>query len=523
MVGVMTSISCAARPLSILAVLLTSACSSATPSSADASPADASHAEDASVDVGPPELLWGVCPDRFRDQCATISVPLNHADPAGARIEIFISRRGTGARQLWLLQGGPGASAESFFGLHDFLADVDPGLEVYTLEHRGVGSSTRIGCRGEGVLSPGGRQIVEEEWVACRDQVISEWGDKLPYFSATQAAHDLAMAIELTRRPGTPVFVYGGSYGTFLANRFAVLHPTHADGIILDAPVQPGSLLDRWDLQFEPVGRRVFGELCPAAPRCAEHLGADPLAFFDRVMAALEGGQCASLGVDLPSWRAVFGLFLMDYNLRNWLPALVYRLDRCSAADQLAISTLLQRLFGAGGTALPRTSRVLQVHIVLSELFSRSHVDDADLVRARDEHAFFQDALAPMYQLQDTWPRYAEDPYADAYAPPSVPVLTLAGGDDPSAPPELVGYGYRDRLTGPHQTFAEIPFGAHTVLTTGSVGPSAPSCPVQLVRAFLADPTSSLPVGCTSQVLPPSFDAPESLLTAYWGTEDLYD
>jgi pimeloyl-ACP methyl ester carboxylesterase len=473
----------------------------------------------------PPEpIAWGSCPDRFRDQCATIEVPLDHANPSGKKISVFVSRRGTGSKQLWLLQGGPGGSAESFYGLHDFLTKVDPELEVYTIEHRGVGDSTRLGCSAEKKSTPGGYQITEAEWPACRDEVRATWGDDLRFFSTTQAANDLSVAIARTRRPGQKVFVYGGSYGTFWANRFAVLHPKDVDGVILDAPVAPGTALTDYDLQFEPIGRKIFAELCPQAPKCAQHLGADPVAFLDRTFADLKTGQCSSLGVSIDTWKVVFGIFLMDYNLRNWLPALVWRLDRCDPSDQAAIAHLFDALFGSGAGGLPRTSKVLQVHVLLSELWPRTHADDAPIVAARDKAIFFQDALAPTFAMQDTWPRYAVDPVATAYAPPTVPVLTMAGSLDPAAPPALVGYGYRDNLKGPHQTFVEIPYGAHTVLNgSGSVGPDQPSCPVQLARAFFADPSAKLPVECATKVLKPSLDAPAELATKYWGIPDIWE
>lgn len=509
-----------------LATLTFALAACSTPMTSDDTAVPDGGATDAGPpDAGPPPLVWESCPDRFRDQCATIAVPLNHDAPDGETIDVLISRRGSGTRQLWLLQGGPGASAESFFNMHDFLSNLDPELEVYTLEHRGVGESTRLGCSAEASASPDGFQIAESEWRACQAEVVAEWGDRLDFFDTTQAAHDLALVIERTRRPEVPVFIYGGSYGTYWANRFGVLHPASADGVILDAPVQPDGFLDGWDLAFEPIGRQVFGELCSGAPRCAEHLGDDPLAFFDRVAADLAAGQCGSLGVDLDTWQLVFGIFLMDYNLRNWLPALIYRLDRCSSADQAAIATLFMNLFGGGGPGgLPRTSRILQVHIVLSELWPTAHVDDAEIVTAREEAMFFQDALRPMYALQDGWPRYTPGPRVREYMPASIPVLTLAGALDPAAPPARVGYGYREHLIGPHQTFVEIPYGAHTVLTSaGSVGEGEPSCPVQLVRAFIADPESELPVSCAPRVLHPSFDAPRELLARYWGTEDLYD
>lgn len=472
-----------------------------------------------------PTLEWGACPDRFRDECATIAMPLDHDDPSRGTIDVMISRQGTGSRQLWLLQGGPGASAEAFFGWHAPLANVDPELEVYTIEHRGVGESTRLGCAsGESRSSAEGVQIARAEWPGCQADVEAEWGERLRYFDTTQAAHDLALAIELTRREGVPVFVFGGSYGTYWANRFGVLHPDAAAGLILDAPVVPGADLHRYDLAFERVGRHVFDEMCAEAPRCREHLGDDPGAFLQRVADALEAGHCSSLGVDFDTWRLVFAIFLMDYNLRNWLPALIYRLDRCSLDDQAAIAMLFSQIFGGGGgTGVPRMSRVLQTHICLSELWPEGQADETELERARAENLFFQDGIAHVYAAQASWPRYDAGPIVDDYAPPSVPMLVMAGELDPAAPPADVGYGYRDNLTGPAQHFVEIPYAAHgALLSAGSVGPDMPSCPVQLVRAFLTDPEGALP-DCAGDVLFPSFDAPPAALERYWGTTDLYD
>ncbi len=511
------------RSLLALFATLGLACSSPVPPAVDAGTADASAADaPLAADAGPVEVAWGSCPDRFRDQCATLRMPLDHDDPTGEQIDVFVSRRGTGPRQLWLLQGGPGASAETFFGWHEFLTAVDPELEVYTIEHRGVGSSTRLGCAAETEASLAGATITPDEWPACQAEVVATWGERLESFTTTQAAHDLALAIERTRRPGQEVFVYGGSYGTFWANRYAVLHPEQPTGLILDAPVAPGSDLSVYDLQFEPIGRRIFRELCPLSAACTSHLGPDPEAFLDRVFAALGAGQCRQLGVDLASWKVVFGVFLMDYNLRNWLPALIYRLDRCSPADQQAIATLFGNIFGGGG-GLPRTSHVLQVHQVLSEFFPRTHVDEAPIAAARQSAIFFQDALADAYRLQDGWPRSAVDPHAASYAPPEVPVLVMAGELDPAAPVETVGAGYREHLAGPHQTFVEIPYGAHTVLMSAPVGDGTPSCSVQLVRAFLADPSAALPVSCAGDVLVPSLDAPADLAMRFWGTPTLYD
>ncbi|MFZ4734553.1 MAG: alpha/beta fold hydrolase [Bradymonadia bacterium] len=493
------------------------------PPEPDAAPPEPDAAPPAPDAAALPPLEWTACPDRFRGECTTLRVPLNHDDPDGETIEVFLSHRPGSSKQLWLLQGGPGASAESFYNFYGFMDAVDPELDIYTLEHRGVGDSTRLGCSAEAAGTPEGFQISAGEWPACLDEVKAEWGERLSFFSTTQAAHDLALAIENTRRPGQETFVYGISYGSFWAHRYAVLHPEQSTGIVLDGPVQPGSTLEDYDTWFEPVGRAVFEDLCPTVPRCSTALGDDPWAFFERTYAALSEGRCRSLGLDLDTWRVVFAIFLMDHNLRDWLPALIVRLDRCAVTDQQAIATLFDNLFGGGGETLPRTSRVTQVHVLLSENWPRTPVDTARVDAARETAHFFQDALVGPFTLQDTWPRYDADPLADAYAPPEVPLLTMAGRFDPAAPPARVATGYRDRLTGPHQTYVEMPYGAHGVLTGSPVGDGQPPCPFQLFRAFLADPTQPLPVACVDQVLGPSFDATPETAMRYWGTEDLYE
>ena len=71
--------------------------------------------------------------------------------------------------------------------------------------------------------------------------------------------------------------------------------------------------------------------------------------------------------------------------------------------------------------------------------------------------------------------------------------------------------------------YVEMPFGTHCVLTTSPVGEGQPSCPVQLVRTFLADPTASLPVECVPKVLPPTFTATPEIAKEFFDAEDLYD
>ncbi|WP_399921408.1 alpha/beta hydrolase [Streptomyces kanamyceticus] len=67
-----------------------------------------------------PQVEWDQCPDDVvaqaaptKLQCATVPVPLDHADPAGEQIDLTVSRRGV----LMLNPGGPGGSGPALSAL----------------------------------------------------------------------------------------------------------------------------------------------------------------------------------------------------------------------------------------------------------------------------------------------------------------------------------------------------------------------------------------------------------------------
>ena len=116
-------------------------------------------------------IAWGACPDGFISECASVKVPLDWNAAAGPSIPVFLSRRRADARaagQLWLLQGGPGGSGEAFLELVMVLGQLLPNLDIYVLEHRGVGESARLGCpTQEDPASVSGRAVDPSEAAAC--------------------------------------------------------------------------------------------------------------------------------------------------------------------------------------------------------------------------------------------------------------------------------------------------------------------------------------------------------------------
>ena len=99
-------------------------------------------------------VAWGPC---ARDsphedaECATVTLLLAHDLPDGDTIgvaagRIMSAQTGAGARtQIWYVPGGPGDSGIETLGrLHAVFGDL--GVDIYTLDPRGVGGTAVLRC-----------------------------------------------------------------------------------------------------------------------------------------------------------------------------------------------------------------------------------------------------------------------------------------------------------------------------------------------------------------------------------------
>ncbi|MEJ7764906.1 MAG: hypothetical protein WKF86_05375, partial [Acidimicrobiales bacterium] len=94
----------------------------------------------------PAQLAWQPCAEL---ECATLQVPLDHADPAGRKIEIALNRKKAGdpSRRIGSLlinPGGPGGSGITSLPLilGRLSSEVKARFDVVGFDPRGVGMST---------------------------------------------------------------------------------------------------------------------------------------------------------------------------------------------------------------------------------------------------------------------------------------------------------------------------------------------------------------------------------------------
>ena len=487
------------------------------------------------------EPAWEPCPLYLDEpngpeaECARIEVPLRWSEPDGPTIDIFVQRLlGTGdvRGQLWLLEGGPGGSGADFDAFMEEMHDLDPTLDLYAVDHRGVGRSARLTCPAQ--ETPGsewGNSVSPSEAPGCRDALLETWGDDLAEFTTTAAARDLERLIERSAESEKDIFVYGVSYGTYWAHRYLQVAPAQATAIILDSFAPPGESFVAYDADFDQVGQD-FMALCGADTLCAEKLGPDPWSRVEDLTIALQGGHCPDLtatwGLDASSLPVVLASLLMSPVTRTYFPALVYRYARCSPEDVVAIDQLLTVFFGGSGETSyydELMSDGLFYNVALSELWpdAAEHPSVA-AVEAEQASLHVTVGLTPrVTAVQDVWPAYADDEYVDEWASTGLPILMMNGDLDPQTP-IWVAEPAGENLDAANQQFVVVPRAAHCAANATPVAQEGDQpCGLSMMLSFLADPAVPADTSCIATIPVESFTGVPGNNLYVFGSTDLWE
>lgn len=240
------------------AVLLLLPLLTATVPAAGAAPSDPAPATGFTPPAEP--IRFGPCPPEVSTdpevRCGQLPVPLDHADPAGPKISVAVSRiraSGTPAEHRGALLVNPGGPGNT--GL-DYAASkraklpegVRRSYDVIGFDPRGVGRSAPVDCGPAGGLFEHPRpepvprgHAAEESYLDGLDRLAADCargaGAALPHISTAETARD----VDLIRRAlGEPVLNYlGVSYGTYLGAAYAAEFPQHTGRMVLDSAVSP--------------------------------------------------------------------------------------------------------------------------------------------------------------------------------------------------------------------------------------------------------------------------------------------
>lgn len=384
-------------------------------------------------------------------QCGTLSVPENPAQPKGRQIALNIAwipadeSGNHDSDPVFLIAGGPGQSAtESFAGMIPTFRDVRKNRDMVLVDQRGTGKSNPLQCKfdDEDKASPDAVDASAADAdespeasramaIKCRDQLARK--ADLRFYTTTDAVRDLEAVRDAIG--AQKINLMGVSYGTRVAQQYAMRHPQHTRTIVLDS-VAPNAihLGNDFARNLESALDLQFGQ-CAKTPGCTKALG-DPRERLNALMVKLRAES------PLVKYRDAATGEMKEERLR---PAHVAGLARMYAYAPLAASILPLLLNEAdqghyenlmslskmlGGSMSDMMAYGMQLSVVCSEDAAGLHVD------AAMASSLLGNSLVDLMQAQcAVWPR-GEMP-KDFHAPLStdVPALLLSGELDPVTPP----------------------------------------------------------------------------------------
>ncbi|MBY3552918.1 alpha/beta hydrolase [Modestobacter lapidis] len=235
--------------------------------------------------------------------CGTTSVPVDHADPGGPTLQLFLVKAVLAGQtdrigSLLVNPGGPGVSATDAAVQSALTLPIEVlnRFDIVGLDPRGVGLSTPVECisdeQKDAITAAEPRPTTAEQLDAAftmAEEVAAgcaeQYDTTLGAFNTVAAARDM----DLVRQAlGDEQLTYlGYSYGSTLGSTYAELFPENVRALVLDGAVDPDT-----DAQGDAEARaRGFEDAFNAfAANCTGLVGGcpvgpDPRQFLNDVLA----------------------------------------------------------------------------------------------------------------------------------------------------------------------------------------------------------------------------------------------
>jgi pimeloyl-ACP methyl ester carboxylesterase len=372
-------------------------------------------------------------------RCGTLRVPIDRERPKEGSIDLKVAvvpalNRRSSAAPLFLLAGGPGQSAmQVYVALNSAFTRINRTHAIVLLDQRGTGSSSQQSC------------VYPEDWQEPADPLpalrkatvdcLAKLGSEVRFYTTGIAVRDLD---EVRAALGfDQIDLYGGSYGTRVAELYMRRYPAHVHAVILDGVTYPQQAIGAETPQDAQRALDLIIARCLQAPDCAAaypHLQDELKALLSQF-----GPQKVMVTIDDPN----SGLPLeIEFNRRLLNAAL--RLLSYSSLQASLLPALIHE--AAHGKLRPLAAQsVMNVRQIADSLANGMQYS---VICSEDEPLFAgvdRAAMAKTYQGTDMvdalrmicglWPKGPVD--ADLHAPlrSDIPTLLLSGEADPVTPP----------------------------------------------------------------------------------------
>jgi len=436
--------------------------------------------------------------------CGMVVVPLDYSNPSTGSTTLFVKYKPAKLLDtdgvLFALAGGPGQSATSFAS--EFAYQLKSALntrDLVVFDQRGTGSSGYLDCPEANSIADCGIEL----------------GSPRDYYTSKTSAQDIDTIRETLEM--SKASIYGVSYGTYVAQIYSRMFPTHTQSLALDSVVpatgEDPFMRPNYAWMQSALDTNCFAGLCK---NVTHNVYADWNKLVKRA------GSKKGLHVHYVGYQGETRVGRLSQSDLLYFMIDVYSSDmvsrsRVPAALHSAVqgdSYALGRLFASTGSASSFSASPVKaktptafydsdmsVAVYLSTICSEAPNpwawNDPLSARAAEAKAAFaaipSTAFAPFLpsvaykeSLIPTcinWPATTIDP-AVAGTPANVPVLILNGEEDDLTP--LSGAISVAALY-PQRRLVTIPFSGHSVIS--NTWPPASGCVLKSIKDFYAGNT----------------------------------
>jgi pimeloyl-ACP methyl ester carboxylesterase len=400
-----------------------------------------------------------------------LTVPENHDDPNGRKIDLSIAlvvAEGQAEPDpILMIAGGPGQSIiEAYPSLHDALDDVQRSRHVLLIDARGTGGSHPLKCEDD----EGRSSVMDESDTSaaaarafaekCREALAKE--SDLRYYTTGDHIRDLDL---VRQKLGIDQLnLWGGSYGTRVAQQYAKRYPQHTRTVTLDSPIPNSLVLGQEHARNLDDALKQQFQRCRDDAACKKNLG-DPEAKLAGLQSRLRAGKLPAVRYRDPvsgEWRSdspayshlslLLRLYAYQPEAASMLPLIVHD------ASEGRYEGLLAQARSIYTDVSEQIMHGMQLSVLCSEDTELTpNPADASTIMGAEFVDFTRAQCA-------VWPK--GERAADFREPlgGNVPVLVMNGELDPVTPPR---YGVEILKTLPNGRHLILPGQGHSVLGTG--------------------------------------------------------
>jgi pimeloyl-ACP methyl ester carboxylesterase len=435
-------------------------------------------------------------------RCGKLAVPEDPGDPRGRKITLSIAvvpAVSTEAKPdpLVLIAGGPGqGSIEGYAPVLGAFAGIRRERDLVLVDQRGTGGSNRLDCDMPDDALEGG-EMAPAEFASLAAACLQSLSGRPQFYTTSIAVRDLD-AVRAALGYET-VNLFGGSYGTRVAQHYARRYPERTRTVTLDGVVPPDLVLvPMIAIESQKALDRVLAR-CEADAGCNARFP-DLKGQFAKLDAELRKSPVAVTIAD-PVTGASRRIDVTRAHLVTVARMLIYSPWTASLLPLVVHEAATNGNYGPLGAQAEMAGDDLERMIAMGMHNSVVCAEDAPRFAGSTDRAALESTaigtllVDGMEAVCRIWPRGPVDADFTQRLDSAVPALLLSGEFDPATPAAYGATAAKGFRNGLH---LQIPGQGHGQLRL--------PCVQRLIRQFvIAGTTAGLDAACVQEIQPAPF------------------